>query len=179
MPISDEELAKKTIENPESFNPLIEKYAKKIRRYVARIIGNWQDSEDLTQEIFLKAYENIASFNSKLKFSSWLYRIAHNESVNFIKKNYRHKNIEFSDEIKNDLFNDKSTLQKIIEKEESKAVREGLLKLSSRDRELLELYYFEKKSYLEISDILKLSVNSIGPTIKRARLKLKNKLKNE
>lgn len=178
MPISDEELARKTVDDPHQFNLLIERYANKIRNYSARLIGNWQESEDLTQDVFLKAFINIASFNPKLKFSSWIYRIAHNESVNYIKKKYRYKEVEFSDEIKKDLYDKKTTLDKIIEKEESEIVTKSLLKLKSRDREILELYYFEEKSYLEIADILQLSLNSIGPTIKRAKLRLKKQIED-
>lgn len=179
MAISDEELAHRSVDDPQQFNPLVERYADKIRRYCARLVGNWQESEDLTQEIFLKAFENIASFNPKLKFSSWLYRIAHNESVNHIKKNYKYKEVEFSDEIKKELYENKTALEKMIEKEESQAVTKSLFRLRDRDREILELYYFEEKSYLEIADILQLSVNSIGPTIKRARMKLKKQINHE
>jgi RNA polymerase sigma-70 factor (ECF subfamily) len=176
---SDEKLARETIDDPQKFNPLVKRYTDRVHRYIARLIGNWQESEDLTQDVFLKAFKNIASFNPRLKFSSWLYRIAHNESVNYIKKKYRYKEVEFSDEIKKELYDNKTVLEKIIQREEAETVAKTLLKLKPRDREILELYYFEEKSYLEISDILHLSVNSIGPTIKRAKQKLKKQIKNE
>ena len=86
---SDEELAILSLKDKENFSQIVNRYASKIQRYIARVTGNWQESEDINQEVFFKAYVNIASFNPKLKFSSWLYRIAHNESVNYIKKNYR------------------------------------------------------------------------------------------
>ncbi len=174
MPISDEELAKLSRRDSKYFDQLVTRYARKIRRYAARLIGNWQESEDVTQDIFVKAYINIASFNPKLKFSSWLYRIAHNESVNFIKKNYRFRTVEFSDEIKNNLIENKSAYKKITEKENADSIRNGMSRLKVRDREILELAYFENKSYIEIADILQISVNSIGPTLNRAKIKLKN-----
>ncbi|MDH4358428.1 MAG: RNA polymerase sigma factor [Candidatus Berkelbacteria bacterium] len=177
MDYSDEELARLTVRNKKYFDPLVGKYAQKIRAYIARLTGNWPDSEDITQEAFIKAYVNIASFNPKLKFSSWLYRIAHNEAVNYIKKHYRYRQVEFSDEIKNKLIDDSPALSKILEKENAKMVRDSLLKLNPRDREILELTYFEEKSYLEIADILEISVNSVGPTIKRSREKLKKIIK--
>jgi RNA polymerase sigma-70 factor (ECF subfamily) len=179
MPISDEELAILSRRESKYFDQIVKRYTESIRRYIARLIGNWQESEDVTQDVFVKAFINIASFNPKMKFSSWLYRIAHNESVNYIKRNYRYKEVEFSDEVKNKLLDDKTALEKIIDKERIESVRESLVKLKSKDREILELYYFEQKTYLEISDILKMSVNSIGPTINRARAKLKKILKNE
>ena len=176
---SDEKLAQKTTSDQNAFNPLVEKYSEKIRRYVARIIGSWDEAEDLTQDVFLKAYENINSFNPKLKFSSWLYRIAHNEAVNFIKKHYRFKRVEFNDEIKNKLLEEKNALSKILEKENIKLARNGLLKLKTSDREILELFYFENKSYSEVSDILQMPVNSVGPKIKRAKDKLAKVIKEK
>jgi len=170
---SDEQLAKMTVSDKDNFNELVDRYAEKIQRYVARITGNRPESEDLTQEVFLKSYQNIASFNSKLKFSSWLYRIAHNESVNLIKKHYRTKHVSFNDEIKNKFQEDNLALKKIIDSDNSRQVRQSLEKMKLADREILELSYFEEKSYLEIADILEISVNSVGPKIKRAKDNLK------
>lgn len=176
---TDEELAKQTTKDPNAFNPLVEKYAEKIRSYIARIIGNWDEAEDLTQDVFLKAYKNIYSFNPKLKFSSWIYRIAHNESVNFIKKHYRYKRVEFKDEIKNKLVVEKNIVEDLIKEDNAKALHKGLYKLKVQDREMLELYYFEDKSYLDIADIFQMPVNSVGPKIKRAKEKLKKMLKGK
>jgi len=173
MPLSDEELAQLCRQDSKHFDPLVTRYAEKIRRYIARLIGNWQEAEDLTQDVFVKTFTNIASFNPKLKFSSWIYRIAHNESVNFIKKNYRHRIVEFSDEIKNKLVDHGTNYRMILEKENTQAIRIGLAKLRHRDREIIELAYFEQKSYLEIADILRISVNSVGSMLNRAKKNLK------
>jgi len=171
--MTDEKLASLSFEDEKYFEKIVEKYTDKIRRYIARIIGNWQESEDVTQEVFIKAYENITSFNPKMRFSSWIYRIAHNESVNFIKKHYKTQNVEYNDEIKNRFLEDNEALSKIFKKENKILVRKGLFKLRKIDREILGLYYFEEKSYLEIADILEISVNSVGPKIKRAKDKLR------
>lgn len=175
--ISDEQLAVKTLEDNKFFEKIVDRYASQIQRYVARITGNWGESEDLTQEVFFKAYKNIASFNPKLKFSSWLFRIAHNESVNYIKKHYRTKNVEFNDNIQNRFTEDNKALGKILADEQAGHVKKCLTKLRSSDREILELSYFEEKSYLEIADILEISVNSVGPKIKRAKDNLKKIIK--
>ena len=175
--LTDEQLAVKTLEDSKYFEKLVDRYASQIQRYVARITGNWGESEDITQEVFFKAYKNIASFNSQLKFSSWLFRIAHNESVNYIKKHYRTKNVEFNDNIQNRFTEDNKALGKILSDEESDRVKKCLSQLRSGDREILELSYFDEKSYLEIADILEISVNSVGPKIKRAKDNLKKIIK--
>ena len=72
--------------NREFFSEIVTRYQNKIYSYISRLTGNRDEAEDLTQEVFIKVYQNLHGFDVKRKFSSWIYRIAHNESVNFIKK---------------------------------------------------------------------------------------------
>ena len=65
---------------------LIDRYEKRLARYIARFTNNTDTINDLVQDVFIKSYVNIQSFDTAQKFSSWIYRIAHNESVNFLKK---------------------------------------------------------------------------------------------
>jgi len=86
----DEEIAKQVqLKNIELFGVLISRYEEKIKRYGRKFLSEKEDIEDIVQKIFIKAYRNIQSFDSKRKFSSWLYRIAHNEFVNELKKKKR------------------------------------------------------------------------------------------
>ncbi|HEY4524474.1 MAG TPA: RNA polymerase sigma factor [Candidatus Paceibacterota bacterium] len=85
--LPDKEIARRAQRgDTESFGFLVEKYGAKIKRYGKKFLLNREDLEDLTQEVFLKAYANIQSFDARQSFSPWLYRIAHNEFVNAIKK---------------------------------------------------------------------------------------------
>jgi len=170
---TDEELAAATVKDNLNFNPLIDRYAQKIRRYIAHIIGNWQESEDLTQDVFFLAYKNIAGFDPKMKFSAWLYRIAHNQSVNFIRKHYRTKHVEFNDAIENELIEHVNFGEIIDQKIDAKKIQLAIKQLKGRDEEMIYLYYFEEKKYEEIADILEMPVNSVGPTLNRIKNKLK------
>ena len=69
-----------------AFGDLVDKYQVVVYNAAYRILGNAADAEDATQTVFLKVYENLASYNSKYRFFSWMYRIALNESVNLRKK---------------------------------------------------------------------------------------------
>ncbi len=172
----DEALVELTFKDPEIFGELIKRYSSKIYYYIYRLLNKHSlDAEDLTQDTFIKAYQNLASFNTKLKFSSWIYRIAHNEAVNYIKKNYRYPihSIEQNEYLKNTLESDENILERIIKHEDDSLVLDVLARLSVKYRAPIELYYFENKSYLEIADILHISINSVGPTIRRAKKKLK------
>ena len=84
---SDEDIVKK-VQNGDAqkFGEIITRFEAKLKRYIYRMIGSNFELEDILQDVFLKSYKNIQSFNSKMKFSSWIYRIAHNESVNYLKK---------------------------------------------------------------------------------------------
>ncbi len=87
---TDEEIAK-SVQGGDTakFGTLVERYEAKMLRYARKFLFGYQDSEDMVQEVFLKAYTNIQGFDANRKFSSWLYRIAHNEFLNAIKKKGR------------------------------------------------------------------------------------------
>jgi RNA polymerase sigma-70 factor (ECF subfamily) len=87
---TDEELAKELQEgHEEAFTLLFDRYEKKIIRYGQKFLYNYDDVIDAVQETFIKAYRNIQSFTVTRKFSTWLYRIAHNTFINVIKKKGR------------------------------------------------------------------------------------------
>ncbi len=75
--------------NTELFGLLLERYEGKMMRYARRFLFGYHDAEDAVQEIFIKAFTNIQSFDASRRFSPWLYRLAHNELVNVIKKKGR------------------------------------------------------------------------------------------
>src|SRR5687767_1405919 len=79
----------------ELFEILMKRYEEKMIRYAGRLLSDREDVQDAVQEIFAKAYININSFDKNRKFSSWLYRIAHNQIVNVFLKNKRKRFISF------------------------------------------------------------------------------------
>ena len=88
----DEEIIKDILKgDKESFGVLIYRFEKKLFRYINRFIYDTNEAEDLMQVVFIKAYTNLNGFNFNYKFSPWIYRIAHNEIVNYIKKKQRNK----------------------------------------------------------------------------------------
>ena len=87
MEKSDEDIAREVQQSStEAFGLLIERYEPKILRYGRKFLYQYEDVEDAVQDTFIKAFTNIQSFNSDLKFSPWIYRIAHNTFINVIKK---------------------------------------------------------------------------------------------
>ena len=179
--MSDEQLVQLSLKDQNSFYYLIERYEPKILRYIKRITNiSPEESEDLLQEIFIKVYRNLNRFNRKLKFSSWVYRIAHNEIIN----QYRKKK-SYSATI--DLFTENDDTDHLagfigealdidndyISRENAEKVRAALAKLPDKYREVLILRYFEDQSYKEISDILRKPAGTVATLINRAKSKFR------
>jgi len=180
--IPDEELVERARHgNQEAFSEIVKRYQNKIYSYASRLVGNRDEAEDLTQEVFIKVYKNLYGFDIKRKFSSWIYRIAHNESVNHIKKRSYFKilSIEQNDFLKNTMSSTENLIEEIIQKESSEKIRKLLDKISFKYKEVLVLRYFEEKSYEEMSDILRIPTNTVGTLINRAKGQLEQIVKKE
>lgn len=170
--------------NQERYGEIIERYQGKLFAYLFRLIGSRDEAQDILQDVFLKAYRNLQSYDSTRKFSSWIYRIAHNEAVNFIKRKSLKRFIPWEDiastKDKMDMASfedgaDKAWLRKEIGKE----VNMALEKIPFKYKQVLVLRYYSDKSYEEISDILGKPMNTVGTLISRAKQKLSQELKGQ
>lgn len=177
---SDEEIASRVQKgDKESFGVLVERYEQKMLRYAKRFLLGREDAEDLVQNVFIKAYINIQGFDTKRKFSSWIYRIAHNEFINAIKE--RSKIASFLadfDTIFPYLSDRKKADDELLKKDIRRMIDECLDKLDIRYREPLLLYYFEEMSYQEISDVMRIPTSTVGVRLKRGK-KLLSKFYNQ
>lgn len=149
----------------ETYAEIIRRYQKKLLRYAGYITGDEHVGADVVQESFIKAYVNLKGFNVKRKFSSWIYRIVHNEAINSIKKNK--KQISLTQEI--ELDSGVNLEDEIIKKELLRDTQYCLSRMPIIYREPLSLFYLEEKSYEEISDILRIPINTVGTRINRAK----------
>jgi len=169
---TDEELVKLTLENPDYYYLLMKRYEDKIFRYIMRISGvPKEDVEDILQDVFLSAYKNINDFDTNLKFSSWLYRIAHNKTISFWRKvKVRPKTITTDDdEIVLHLASNEDIAKELNRKMEAEELRKALNSLNENYREVLMLKFIEDKSYQEISDILEKPMGTVATLINRAK----------
>jgi RNA polymerase sigma-70 factor (ECF subfamily) len=162
----------------ELFGILITRYQKKMERYAGKLLNNHEDRQDVVQEVFTKAYVNIQSFDTSRKFSSWLYRIAHNEIVNIFKRNKRKS---FLPLFNLDIFfpqyasKNHEEINKNLERQEMKKMIEVYFsQLDEKYKEPIALYYLEELSYQEIADIMQIPTATVGVRIKRAKEILKS-----
>ena len=174
--LTDEEIAL-LVQSGETelFGVLIERYEAKMKRYAKRFLFDYEEAEDLAQEVFLKVYINIKSFQTSKKFSSWLYRIAHNEFINAIKKKGKEPIPFFDSDL---LFphpiSKEDTAKKINDLEFRAMLDRCLNKLKPKYREPIVLYYFEELSYKEIADILRIPIATVGIRLQRGKKTMKS-----
>lgn len=178
---SDEELARLMQSGKtELLSLLIERYEKKIGRYAKKFLSDSEDIDDVLQEIFIKVYVNINSFDVSKKFSPWIYRIAHNELVNVLRR--RKKNIFPIFNL--DIFLPYNISKDVADKENQerdikKAIETSLNKLEVKYKEPIILFYLDDLSYKEISEILRIPASTVGIRIRRAKEKMKSILENQ
>lgn len=178
IPLSDEQLGLLVQQgDTEKFGLLVDRYQKKLLRYGRKFLLSTENIEDLVQDTFIKTYQNIQSFDSKQKFSSWIYRIAHNTFINAIKRKSLNPIylLNLDTFIPHLAYEDTAARER--EQKEIKAVLDSSMdQLSAHYREILVLYYYEELSYKEIADILRLPVGTVGIRLKRARQQLQKLL---
>jgi len=156
-------------ENKEYFAEIMKRYQTKLLRYAGNLLGDEHKAQDAVQNSFIKAYVNLNGFNVNKIFSSWIYRIVHNEAMNTIIKNKRQVSIDEGIEFDSGV----NMEEELIKKEMLVNTYSCLSKLPGIYAEPLELYYLEEKSYEEIGDILRLPIGTVGTRINRARKLMK------
>lgn len=180
--LSDEKLVEYVkSKDPEAFSEIVWRYERKIKGYLYRLIGNYHDCEDVAQEVFLKTFQNLQGFDVNRKFSSWLYRIAHNEAVNWLRFNRKVKidSLDTNEFLRNTLGKSDHLDDKFDKDQETNKLKTFIAKLPSKYREPMILKFYEERSYQEISDILRIPVNTVGTLINRGKEKLLKMAKGE
>lgn len=162
-----------------AFAVLVERYENKMKGYGRKFLNIKEDIEDIVQRIFIKAYKNIQSFDVKRKFSSWLYRIAHNEFVNELKRKKREKLrfFDFDTVLPHLLASGGNSNHNVDREGMKKMIDQCLDRLAPKYREPLILRYFHDLSYEEIADVLGIPVSTVGIRLKRGKDNLKSLIK--
>ena len=173
--ITDEEIAKKVqAGDAESYGELILRYEDKLKRYARKFLNTKHEIDDLVQDVFIKSYTNIQSFDSDQRFSPWIYRIAHNTFVNELKRKQRSGFGFFdADTVLPFLPAKETTDGNIIDSEIGEELESFVEKLKPKYREVIVLHYYQSLSYQEISDILQIPVTTVGVRMTRARKQLR------
>jgi len=179
---TDEQIVILTLKNQDYYLCLMKRYETKLLNYILKISNiSREDAEDILQEVFVKAYQNLNDFDLNFKFSNWIYSIAHNTTISvFRKKNVRPQTVSWEDKdlnniLKSTLDVEDESLQKLTYKHILKIINQMPLKY----KDVLILKFVEGKDYREISDILHKPMGTIATLINRAKKSLKQELEKE
>jgi len=157
------------------FRLLVRQHEKPVYGMGLSFFRNPEDANDFTQEVFLKAYKNLSSFEGRSRFSTWLYKIAYNTALNEVNRRKEFKSLAEEDWGK--LVNNTETPENLaLRNAASCAVREAIKELPERFRICVDLFYFYDRSYQEIEVITGMPVNTIKSHIFRSKVLLREKL---
>jgi len=179
--VSDEGLAKAVQDGDKAaFGDLVDRYEAKLTRYARKFLANRDDVKDLVQDVFVKAFCNIQSFDINRRFSPWIYRIAHNEFVNELERKRRDRLtfLDFDTILPHPAAKETSDSE-AIRKDLRRSLDTYLDKLDAKYREPLVLYYFQELEYKEIADILRIPVATVGVRLQRGRAMLRKIIDND
>jgi RNA polymerase sigma-70 factor (ECF subfamily) len=146
--------------NVESYNLLVSRWEKRVYNYLLRITANREDALDLTQDVFLKAYQNLRKLDDPGRFAAWLYRIAHNEAFSMFRKRRPETGVE---ELEPEATETRVTVggSSVFPMELSLAVSGALGRLSAEQREAVVLKVYQGFKFEEMAEILSCPVSTI------------------
>ena len=162
-----------------AFEELVLKYEKTVYNLALRMVGDRDDASDMTQEAFIKAYGSLSSFRGDSKFSVWIYRIATNVCLDFLRSKSRKQQVSLTvsddddDDAQLDIPDPSSAPeQQLIKKISMQSVEEGLKTLPDKQRQILVMRELGGMSYAEIGKALSLEEGTVKSRIFRARKRL-------
>ena len=164
--------------DPEAFGRLYDEYVDQIFRYIFYKVGNFAEAQDLTGQTFLRAFENIDSYEMRdVAFSSWLYRIAHNLVVDSFRRESRRENVPIDEQPPPPSLRG-NPVEAVMADQDSERLYRAMQKLTHNQREVLVLKFIDNLSNSQIAEIMGISVGAVKSTQKRGLLSLNRILSN-
>jgi len=174
--LTDAQLVAKTLQNPDNYSLIIDRFEESILRYIGRMTASsHEEIEELGQIVFIKAYRSLNGFDIRLKLSSWLYRIAHNVCVDYLRKTSKKYTLsldaddEYSQALIDKIASTENISLHLSEDAQRQGVRQIINMLPEKYRTVILLFFLEDKSYDEISDILQIPINTVWTLLNRAK----------
>lgn len=183
-PTDNELVLKAQLGDVHAFDQLVERYHGKIYGLTYNMTSNREDAEDLTQEVFVKAFQALPRFKGKSSFYTWIYRIAVNKTINYRKKRNRKRALSLdqfdqeikTDEVYDDLTSKGSPLRNVSLTELQKKMNEALLTLSEKHRTVVVLHDMQGIPHEEIAKMVGASVGTIRSRLFYARRQMQAEL---
>lgn len=161
-----------------AFNLLVRKYSERLYWHIRKLTCSHDDANDLLQTTLVKIWQNLPTFREESKLYTWLYRIATNETLTFLKKKRLTSFLSLSDY--NSILENKLQSDKYFNGDKLQlALHRAILKLPDKQRAVFNLRYFQQMKYEDISEIMNTSVGALKASYHHAYQKIKTQLENE
>lgn len=172
--LNEADLVKRILDGePQAFSVLLHRYQRPVHSLIRQIVSCREDAEELTQDVFVKAFTKLHSFRGGSSISTWLYRIAYNTAISATRKK-RLIYPDFSEQILNNIQDD--AVDECLNKEEDETLLQQMEKaverLNPEDKALISLFYSQEKSVKEVSEIAALTPENVKVKLLRARKKI-------
>lgn len=165
--------------NTRAFSDLVDSYKDLVYTLAVRMLGNREEAEEVSQDVFIKVYKSLSKFKGDSKLSTWVYRIAYNSCLDQIKKIKKERVLTDLEHINKIAYADlDNAFQRMADKERSEIIRQCLAQLSSEDAGILTLFYLEESSLQEMEKATGLPVNTLKVRLFRARKRLAGIMEN-
>ena len=177
--IYNEEIVVAQLQDPsrcrEAFTQVVARYSESLYWQIRKMVVSHDDADDLLQNTFLKAWQNIVYFRGDARLSTWLYRIAVNETLTFLAKQRQQNNVPIdgedsflAEQLESDEWFDGDEAQRLLQ--------EAVLRLPEKQRLIFNMHYFDEMKYEEISSILGTSVGALKASYHHAVKKIEEYL---
>lgn len=170
----------------QAFEKLMTAHFSRVLNFIFRYVGRRDIAEDLTQEVFIRVYKSVGNYQPQSKFSTWLFTIAKNLSLNELRSN-KHKMVSMEEMIDTGedrvkvQFKDerqKTPAQQLLDHEQSQQVRQAIAALPENQRVAVLLRRYEQFSYEEIADVMQVTPKAVKSLLNRAKENLRESLKS-
>lgn len=175
--MSDEQLIKDIISgNQAAFKNLMEKYQLQVFRTVMGFVHLKEDAEEVTQDIFVRVYQSLSSFHHDAEFSTWLYRITVNTSLNFLRSNRKNRLLQSLEAIFSHRSEEKTPLEELEHAERDRRIRMAIDALPEKQRMAFILSRYEELPQKKIAAVMNRSEGAVEQLLQRAKENLQKKL---
>lgn len=182
---TDEELIKDYIEGEKAaFTDIVNRYLKPIYNFAYRLVGSQKEAEDISQEVFLKAWKNIEKFDLQKSFKAWIYTIARNTSIDYLRKKKEIPMSAFDEEDGRNVVEDRivdaepKADEIFAQTQDKKIIEKVIEELTIYQKEVVILKYVNGMSLREISEIMDMPHDTVKSHHRRALIKMKKMLES-
>lgn len=151
------------------FKALVQKYQKPLYWHIRRMVHIHEDADDIVQNVFIKVYKSIKGFRAEAKLYTWLYRIASNESISFLRKKKYSSELNFEIKLKQDPFFEGNEIQILVKK--------AIESLPIKQKQVFILRYYDELPYKEMAEILNTSIGALKASYHHAAKKIEAYIK--